>query len=122
MAENRYGRERACGAGSAASRIGFIESQSPPAVAAFGFGEQVHGFFAQQAFTAVFAAVEPHLRQLCQIVGVGKQSGVTRNSAKQRRSFIVNVSAELLFSEKRIVFCGRDIVDRHVVQRKKCHG
>ena len=73
-------RRRGLRAGFARFRVayhGLVETETAMGVGTLGAYKRVDGGLLQKAFAAIDTTIEPHLEQLCQIVCVGEQAGIS---------------------------------------------
>ena len=70
----------------------------------------------QQSHAAIGAAVEPHLEQFCQVIGIGKQTRIALHSAREGGQLVVDIAMDVLAAQVSILFGIGNLVARELAQ------
>ena len=71
----------------------------------------------QQAHSAIGAAVQPHLEQFGQVVGITEESRVALHAAREGGQLVVDVAVDVLAAQVGILFGIGNLVARELAQR-----
>jgi len=103
-------------AGVRISHNGFVEAQAAMTIGALLRREGLDGRGFQQAHAAVGAAVEPHLEEFGQVVGVAEQAGIALHTAREGCQLVVDVAVDVLAAQVGVLFGIGDFVARELAQ------
>ena len=104
-------------AGVGVADDGFVKTEAAVAVGTLLRREGLDGRCLQQTHATVGAAVEPHLEQLGEVVGIAEQSGIALHTARECRQLVMDIAVDVLPSLVGLLLGVGDFVARELAQR-----